>query len=1216
MKKNEKRFQIRRQTASAIAVVLAVLSPGVFPGGAAMAESAGLLVPVRSTVHMRATGSNAAMVWDEDGTKEEPDEVELEADLATDSKAGLATDSEADSIMDSEAGLIDGLGADLATGSDAELAVDSVLEPDLASASNAQPQPATPSDLVMLTAQTEAAGDLWDDWNGNANFPGEGTREAPYQIETLSHLMGLSESVASGNDYERCYFELTQSLDLGGLSINQGNWNPIGWYRNRAEVGGEVATPFRGHFDGCGNTITGLKITGELDGKTNLGLFGVIDGGTVENLNLQAEAIRGADWTGILAGTVKNGAQIRNITVSGYVYSRHHAGGIAALLRGSGKGTAAGTQVQEADGAVIVENCSAEGIVMNGAETDGAVGGIAGRAEKAYLIDNVVITQNGSSDRIQGKGFVGGIAGVMNLSGIYNSYVNGTIGGNGSRAVGGIVGKYESGNLILARMAGVISRTNAGSASREGTFVGTRDSSDRFTYGTERDSRISYLFTNSLAKAKQVFGSTIDGDNRFSEDAHIGYWSDLERKYKTVAGQIEYDCGDRFFYEELEDGVRYIVTQKLGREFTMEGYKKDLPFAMDHFAPGFMGEPTRGYLVYIPRIDAQNANGTYDTDVAELSAISSTGSSYYREIDKDHPSAIKAGAVVTVVTAPKNTAENRYQMIVELSEAGGVKPPTYLDEEEEKPMQYVGGGAYSFIMPECDTRLNAEYVKVTTKLTADPGQTRISIVQTRSGDRKDPQIVTEVKNEDGILIARYVDGKQDHSVEVQPVRIHAEHNGNGQTIDRTVRWMVDDTDLLDNRSETGYTMKDAVVMPNMNSAFITNIVNREVKAQADNQYREKIRDTVYTRYGVVSAVTNPETSVNHEAIYANCRVAVEFQIVDLTTVRVETLNLNQTEALFTVTRKLTGSCYQPVETISVTGPVTLTAALNPEHPFYEQVSWKDAESGKNLHLEPSGANLQNCRITPVWDPEGETNPAWIQNLISRDRTLKKEKPLEKVTGNGVKEEFVTAVSEDQTHGHIQAKCRVRIAFVTQDETVPRPGTGGTGGGGSSKGSGGGGGGSSTGIASGGVTKAGGPSLPSYVVTGTWVQNAAGQWMFADKERIYAKEWAAVHNPYASIEAGQSAYDWFRFDEAGFLLTGWHQDDDGNRYYLNPVPDGTQGRMLTGWNWIDGQCFYFEEESNGLRGALKRNVLLADGKRTDDNGAWIVDDVVQRQTEEK
>lgn len=45
MKKNRKVFHIRRQTASAMAVVLAVLSPGMFPAGLAMAESAGTLAP-------------------------------------------------------------------------------------------------------------------------------------------------------------------------------------------------------------------------------------------------------------------------------------------------------------------------------------------------------------------------------------------------------------------------------------------------------------------------------------------------------------------------------------------------------------------------------------------------------------------------------------------------------------------------------------------------------------------------------------------------------------------------------------------------------------------------------------------------------------------------------------------------------------------------------------------------------------------------------------------------------------------------------------------------------------------------------------------------------------------------------------------------------------------------------------------------------------------
>jgi glucan-binding YG repeat protein len=100
-----------------------------------------------------------------------------------------------------------------------------------------------------------------------------------------------------------------------------------------------------------------------------------------------------------------------------------------------------------------------------------------------------------------------------------------------------------------------------------------------------------------------------------------------------------------------------------------------------------------------------------------------------------------------------------------------------------------------------------------------------------------------------------------------------------------------------------------------------------------------------------------------------------------------------------------------------------------------------------------------------------------------------------------------------------------------------------------------------------------------------------------RTRTYANEWAAVHNPYADTAAGQQPYDWFRFDASGFLVTGWYQDTDGNFYYLSPVSDGTMGRMVTGWNEIDGQQFYFEEESNGIRGALKRDVSAA-GRETD------------------
>lgn len=1197
-----------------------------------------------------------------------------------------------------------------------------------------------------VEVMSSSVGDFWENWNSNMDFPGDGTRQAPYQIDSLSRLMGLSEAVAAGMGFEGEYFELTQDIDLGSLLANSGSWNPIGWYQNQAELGGEVRHPFRGHFDGGGNTISGLRIVNPSLGLTNIGLFGVIDGGSVKNLNIEAEDIVGEDKTGILAGAILGDANIAYVTVSGFVNSNGNAGGIAGEVTGSSN-------------RVTIENCRAESIVLNSEGRDSYVGGIAGNVQNAWLIDNTATTQNGDANRIRGKGYVGGIAGRISQTDVYNSYVSGTIGGNGSRAVGGIVGQYRSGNLILARMAGKISATNNGTASREGTFVGTRESRDRFTYGTEKDSNFSYLFTNDGAKAKNVLGSTIDGDNTFTKDAHIGYWTDNERKYKIVSGRTETDSGNRYFYEELEDGVRYIVTQKLDREFTSSDYASGISFRMDHFAPGYMGEPVKGYLVSIPRIDTRNDNGTYDTDVAELTAISATSNSYYRTIDKDHGAAIVAGSVVTVATAPKNTGENRYQMVVDSHVPGGVKAPTFLDENGRTvDMDYVNGGAYTFVMPECDTELNAEYIKVTTRLEAEPSETDIHIVQTRSGDRKNPKIVTEVTNKEGILIARYIDENPDTSVQVQPVTIHGRHNGTGWTADRTMRWSVDDTNLLTNLSDSGYTGKDAVIMPNLSSAFVQGIINREVQSQADGQYQEKINNTIYTQHAVVTAATNPDTSVDNRAVYANCRVNVTFQIVDNTTVRVEGLKLNRDHVDFTVTRKLTGDRLNPQETLVVSQPVILTATLSPVRPFFKNVSWKAGEEGKILSLVPSGNNTQDCQVSVNYDPSGEKNPAWIQNIILEDNEKRRLHPYERITGSAVYEEIITAASEDQTNGHVTYDCPVTVYFVTEDETVIHPegislnrekidyslsydytgylgsvikskngfgvrdrltavispcleekneyspydrtvlwtssdpnavtvadgvitirdgaewmqealktypyeaertvvitaktrdggyaascelhlsfkanalyagyggGSGGSssggGGGGSSGGSGGSGkstGASGVGGTSGTVIMAGtdvpksalpGDGLPDYVVAGNWSQGEDGKWRFSDKVRFYADEWAAIVNPYADPNLGQSNFDWFRFDKEGRMVSGWYTDADGKIYYLNPSSDGTQGRMFTGWNWIrleDGKeyCYYFNEKSDGTKGALFCGKETPDGYAVDQKGRWTV-----------
>lgn len=58
------------------------------------------------------------------------------------------------------------------------------------------------------------------------------------------------------------------------------------------------------------------------------------------------------------------------------------------------------------------------------------------------------------------------------------------------------------------------------------------------------------------------------------------------------------------------------------------------------------------------------------------------------------------------------------------------------------------------------------------------------------------------------------------------------------------------------------------------------------------------------------------------------------------------------------------------------------------------------------------------------------------------------------------------------------------------------------------------------------------------VSGQWSLQADGSWHFTSGNRAYKNEWGYIANPYANAALGQSAADWFRFDEQGRMLTGW------------------------------------------------------------------------------
>jgi glucan-binding YG repeat protein len=135
-----------------------------------------------------------------------------------------------------------------------------------------------------------------------------------------------------------------------------------------------------------------------------------------------------------------------------------------------------------------------------------------------------------------------------------------------------------------------------------------------------------------------------------------------------------------------------------------------------------------------------------------------------------------------------------------------------------------------------------------------------------------------------------------------------------------------------------------------------------------------------------------------------------------------------------------------------------------------------------------------------------------------------------------------------------------------------------------------------------------------VVVGTWTE-ANGQWQFTDSSgQRYRDNWAAVYNPYANTALGQSPFDWFRFDQEGNMMVGWFLDYDGSYYYLNPVSDGTRGKMMTGWVWIPdpagvNKCYYLNPVSDGYRGRMYSNTVV-EGYTVNGDGQWTVNGVIQ------
>lgn len=210
---------------------------------------------------------------------------------------------------------------------------------------------------------------------------------------------------------------------------------------------GNSSTKFSGTFDGKNHTISNFKTSGQYSG-----LFGYVNGATIQNLTVNVTNNAGATSAGGLVGAVNGTTAIRNCTVNGTISGTHQVGGFVGFAQG----------VYQGNTLVLPCNLTIEGCINNATVTTTSqasdnnrtsAGGFVGYVNagatvtiKSYTDENGQTkksTNNGkisttsSADNKGVGGFVGYSYGKITLTDCVNEK-NATI--TGKERVGGLVG--------------------------------------------------------------------------------------------------------------------------------------------------------------------------------------------------------------------------------------------------------------------------------------------------------------------------------------------------------------------------------------------------------------------------------------------------------------------------------------------------------------------------------------------------------------------------------------------------------------------------------------------------------------------------------------------------------------------------------------------------------------------------------------------------------
>ncbi|MDR1589929.1 MAG: hypothetical protein LBS51_07030 [Oscillospiraceae bacterium] len=321
---------------------------------------------------------------------------------------------------------------------------------------------------VVVT--TEATDDYWTkpefaspDWAS-----GSGTAASPYLIADYTDsqendytsanvLAKLLQDVNSGTSYADTYFLLGGNVDL-----SDNHWAPIGGGRDLYN-GVPLGNYFAGHFDGGGYTISGIDL---IVSETNVnaagyGLFGRIDGGTVQNLTIDGSihtdynnnAVAGL--VGYTNGNITNVINKAEVTVLGAGVSQ--TAGIAAVAENLDTTTV-----------LTISDCANLGAIRGRSRLGGIVGAAYCAAQDGTVIENSYNAGSITAGNGTGTAYVGGVVGycVGKIAHVYNTGDVSTVLTGTRFFVGGVAGLLNGGGVF----GSMSDSYNAGSVSSVSTL--------------------------------------------------------------------------------------------------------------------------------------------------------------------------------------------------------------------------------------------------------------------------------------------------------------------------------------------------------------------------------------------------------------------------------------------------------------------------------------------------------------------------------------------------------------------------------------------------------------------------------------------------------------------------------------------------------------------------------------------------------------------------